>query len=85
MSAGNFKALKCRQRPDDGDVQRRQSGTKHPLVALTGDAIENDASDADVAAPIGKTSGKRCYRLALALRIDDQHHRQVEAGGEIAG
>ncbi len=54
-------------------------------MPVGGDAVEDDASDADTGVVRGKAARHRGCRLCLAGRVEDEDDRQAVAGGKIGG
>jgi hypothetical protein len=54
-------------------------------VAGGGGTVDDEAGDFHLGPPGGKTHDQRGDRLALALGVDDEDHREAEGRGEIAG
>ena len=70
---------------EQGDAGSAEGRGQHALMPRGGDAIEDDAGDANILAPARKASHKRRDGLALAFGIDHQHHGQPQRGSEIPG
>ena len=68
---------------DDGHPHRIQRPTQHRLVPVAGNAVEDNASDADIGAKIGKTADDGGNRLRHARAIDDKHDGKAEQGCKI--
>ena len=48
-------------------------------MPVRADLVDDDAREAQAVVEVGKAPDQRGDRLRLALGVDDQHHRQVEA------
>ena len=85
MPRGQGEGLAAAERAEDRDAGRNDSVGDVGAVPVGGDAVEDDAGDADGGVVRGKAARHGGGRLGLAGRVEDEENRQAIAGGEVGG